>query len=87
MNGKSMISLLRAEKGKTMGKIEKTIYKCDRCGKEIAGENVRTRGNFKYLRVFKWWFPLLNVYRMTYLCKECADDYGKWFRGGKKDDE
>lgn len=68
-----------------MGKIEKTIYKCDRCGKEIAGDGFFKRGNFAYMRVFKWWIPLLNLYRITYLCKECSDDYGKWFREGKDD--
>lgn len=68
-----------------MGKIEKTIYKCDRCGKVIAEDGVIQRGNFTYMRVFKCWIPLLNLYRMTYLCKECSDDYGKWFREGRDD--
>ncbi len=66
-----------------MGKIEKTIYTCDRCGKEIAGDGVFKKGNFTYFRVFKWWVPVLNLYRMTYLCKECSDDYMRWFREGR----
>ena len=68
-----------------MGKIEKTIYKCDRCGKVIAEGGGIRRGNFAYMRVFKWWLPLLNIYGTTYLCKECSDDYGKWFREGRDD--
>lgn len=63
-----------------MGKVVKTEYICDRCGKNIS-ETPFHIGRFRYLHVFKWWNPEpVNGYLLRYICKDCFDSFKEWYR-------
>lgn len=54
-----------------MGKEEKTIYTCDRCGCVISEGREFGIRRFKYINFLKWWGPIPCKYDSTYLCRDC----------------
>lgn len=70
-----------------MGKVEKTLYYCDRCGKLISDDSKIMRGNFKFMRVFKWYvpFPTLGDYKLMYVCSDCYRTFEEWAKEGKRE--
>ena len=62
-----------------MGKQTKTVYTCDRCGKEIV-KDVFTIGRFKWLHMFKWFVPQPHPhYPLRYICEDCFKSFKKWY--------
>lgn len=61
-----------------MGKTEKTVYTCDRCGKLIYDSSVKAITRHVYIRVLRWFMPALCQYKLTYLCKDCFDGLKKY---------
>ena len=53
-----------------MGKTEKTIYTCDRCGCVISDKVFNIR-RYKSINILKWWCPIPCKYKLTYLCRPC----------------
>ena len=68
-----------------MGKVEKTLYYCDRCGKLIFDDSKIMCGNFRSMRVLKWYIPLpmLGDYRLMYVCSDCYRSFEEWVKEGK----
>lgn len=63
-----------------MGKKVKTIYTCDRCGKEI--DNVFKVGRVKCWHIFRWFEPstITMSYNMRYICQDCFASFKKWYK-------
>ena len=70
--------------GQHMGKVIRTEYYCDRCGKLIIGTPC-TVGRFKYLHIFKWYVPEpCPSYPLRYMCQDCFNAFKKWYEENKK---
>ncbi len=69
-----------------MGKIEKsfTVYTCDRCGKLIY-DSAKPVTRHVYIRVMRWFVPVLCQYKLTYLCKDCFEGLKEYLKP-KEDD-
>ena len=64
-----------------MGKVTRTEYVCDRCGKTIVGmDGVFSVGRFRYMHVLKWWIPQpVGAYKLHYICQDCFKSFIKWY--------
>lgn len=63
-----------------MGKTEKTVYTCDRCGKTIC-ETPYLFNGISYLGFLRWWVPVMHDYKNTYLCSTCWKGLEKYMGG------
>ena len=63
-----------------MSKTDKTIYTCDRCGKEIASTPY-TIATARFIRLMRWWAPQDGRYKNVHLCQKCWGEFEGFMRG------
>ena len=67
-----------------MGKVTRTEYICDRCGKTIDGFPCSV-GRFRYMHILKWWLPQpAGGYKLHYICQDCFKSFKKWYGEDKE---